>query len=199
MEQELDSHTINKYVEGLHKLSIVTGKLDSMLLYLEQIKSEDRFLLSSLDSILKDILEINGNKNYLKMSLGSHNISSEVKCTIEPQHEYKRQEGVLNTKKVQSIGKKISQPLKAVLNNKKIEYVFKNSSNLKSLSYTNIIKVRITFQNCRIYDYLNVPENKIKTLITCDKNNISPGKYFNSEIRGLYEYREVSHDYEVVG
>ena len=53
MEQEIDNHTINKYVEGLHKLSIVTGKLDSMLLYLEQIKSEDRFLLSSLDSILK--------------------------------------------------------------------------------------------------------------------------------------------------
>ena len=198
MEQEIDSHTISKYVDSLSKLSIVTGKIDSALLYLEQIKSEDKFLLSSLDSILKDILEINGNKNYLKMSLGSHNISSEVKPVIEPIQVYKRKEDVLNAPEVQSIANKISQPLKAVLNDK-IEYTFKNSSNLKSLSYTNIIKVRITFQNGRVYDYLNVPENKIKTLITCDKNNISPGKYFNSEIRGLYEYREVSHDYEVVG
>ena len=198
MEQEIDSHTISKYVDSLSKLSIVTGKIDSALLYLEQIKSEDKFLLSSLDSILKDILEINGNKNYLKMSLGSHNISSEVKPVIEPIQVYKRKEDVLNAPEVQSIANKISQPLKAVLNDK-IEYTFKNSSNLKSLSYTNIIKVRITFQNGRVYDYLNVPEDRIKTLITCDKNNISPGKYFNSEIRGLYEYREVSHDYEVVG
>ena len=198
MEQEIDSHTINKYVESLSKLSIVTGKLDSALLYLKQIKSEDKFLLSSLDSILKDILEINGNKNYLKMSLGSHNITSEVKVENEPEHEYKRQEGVLNAKKVQTSQKKISQGLKTDLNDKKIEYTFKNSSNLKSLSYTNIIKVRITFQNGRVYDYLNVPENKIKTLITCDKNNISPGRYFNSEIRGMYEYREVTHDYKMV-
>lgn len=198
MEQEVDSHTINKYVESLSKLSIVTGKLDSTLLYLEQIKSEDKFLLSSLDSVLKDILEINGNKNYLKMSLGSHNITSEVKPVIEPKHEYKRKEGVLNVKQVQIPQNKISQPLKAVLNDK-IEYTFKNSTNLKSLSYTNIIKVRITFQNGRVYDYLNVPEDRIKTLITCDKNNISPGRYFNSEIKNCYGYREVSHDAELVG
>ena len=202
MEQELDSHTINKYVEGLHKLSIITGKLDSVLLYLEQIKSEDKFILSSLDSVLKDILEINGNKNYLKMSLGSHNITSELECKNEPQHEYKRKGDVLNTKQVQIPQNKISQPLntsKTTLNNKKIEYTFKNSSNLKLLSYTNIIKVRITFQNGRIYDYLNVPQNKIETLITCDKNNISPGRYFNSEIKSNYGYREVTLDYEVVG
>ena len=201
MEQEINSNTVNKYVESLSKLSIVTGKIDSALLYLEQIKSEDKFLLSSLDSILKDILEINGNKQYIRMSLGSHNISSEVKCTIEPQQEYKHQEGVLNTKKVQIPKKKISQPLntsKSTLNDSKIEYTFKNSSNLKSLSYTNIIKVRITFQNGRVYDYLNVPKNKIETLITCDKNNISPGKYFNNNIKNSYEYREVTHDYEVV-
>ena len=197
MEQEINSNTVNKYVDSLSKLSIVTGKIDSVLLYLEQIKSEDKFILSSIDSVLKDILEINGNKQYIRMSLGSHNISSEVKPQIEPKHEYKRKEEPLNTKQVQIPQNKISQPLKAVLNDK-IEYAFKNSTNLKSLSYTNIIKVRITFQNGRVYDYLNVPEDRIKTLITCDKNNISPGRYFNSEIRGQYEYREVTHDYELV-
>ena len=201
MEQEINSNTVNKYVESLSKLSIVTGKIDSVLLYLEQIKSEDKFLLSSLDSVLKDILEINGNKEYIRMSLGSHNISSKTETRIEPQQEYKRQEEPLSIKQIQIPQNKISQPLstsKSTLINKKIEYTFKNSSNLKSLSYTNIIKVRITFQNGRVYDYLNVPQNTIETLITCDKNNISPGKYFNSEIRGNYGYREVSHDSELV-
>ena len=198
MEHEIDSNTVNKYVNSLAKLSVVTGKLDSLLLYIENNNIQDKFLLSSLDSILKDILEINGNKNYLKMSLGSHNITSEVKPVIEPKHEYKRKEDVLNTKQVQIPQNKISQPLKAVLNDK-IEYTFKNSSNLKSLSYTNIIKVRITFKNGRVYDYLNVPEDRIKTLITCDKNNISPGRYFNSEIKNCYGYREVTHDIELVG
>lgn len=198
MEQEINSDIINKYVNSLSKLSIATGKLDSVLLYMENNNVQDKFLLSSLDSILKDILEINGNKQYIRMSLGSHNITSEVEPTIEPVQEYVVQEELLSVKKVQIPQKKISQPLKAVLNDK-IEYTFKNSSNLKSLSYTNIIKVRITFQNGRVYDYLNVPEDRIKTLITCDKNNISPGRYFNSEIKNCYEYREVSHDAEMVG
>ena len=202
LEQEIDSNTISQYVNSLSKLSICTGKLDSLLLYIQDKNIEDKFLLSSLDSILKDILEINGNKQYIRMSLGSHNITSEAKLEIEPKHEYKRKEDVLNVKEVQSIGNKISQPLNATMEdnkNKKIEYTFKNSSNLKSLSYTNIIKVRITFQNGRVYDYLNVPQNKIETLITCDKNNISPGRYFNSEIKNCYGYREVSHDAEMVG
>ena len=201
MEQEINSNTISQYVNSLSKLSICTGKLDSLLLYIQDKNVEDKFLLSSLDSILKDILEINGNKQYIRMSLGSHNIISELECKNEPQHEYKRKECVLNAPEIQTQAKKISQPLntsRTTLNDKKIEYTFKNSSNLKSLSYTNIIKVRITFQNGRVYDYLNVPQNKIETLITCDKNNISPGRYFNSEIRGLYEYREVTHDYELV-
>ena len=202
MEQEINSDTISKYISALNSLSVSTGKLDMLFSYCEQNHSEDKFLLSSLESILNDILKANGNdKSYNRIKLGSHNISSEVKPQIEPKHEYKRKEEPLNTKQVQTIGKKISQPLKQIVDtseNKTIEYTFKNSSNLKSLSYTNIIKVRITFQNGRVYDYLNVPQNKIETLITCDKNNISPGRYFNSEIRGLYEYREVTHDYELV-
>lgn len=213
-EQEITSDTISKYINGLSKLSICTGKLDAVMLYLENNNIEDKFLLSSLDSVLKDILSINGGRQYIRMSLGSHNINIapklETKITSIPISTVN--EGDLNVQKVQSIGKQIKQPLLAckskiyssnkVINtsdNKKIEYTFKNSTNLKSLSYTNIIKVRITFQNGRIYDYLNVPKNKIETLITCDKNNISAGKYFNSEIRGQYEYREVSHDYELVG
>lgn len=203
MEQEINSDTISKYISALNSLSVSTGKLDMLFSYCEQNHSEDKFLLSSLESILNDILKANGNdKSYNRIKLGSHNISSEVKPQIEPKHEYKRQEGVLNTKEVQIPQNKISQPLntaKTTLNNKKIEYTFKNSSNLKSLSYTNIIKVRITFQNGRVYDYLNVPEDRIKTLITCDKNNISPGRYFNSEIKNCYGYREVSHDSEMVG
>lgn len=203
-EQEITSDIINKYVNGLSKLSICTGKLDAVMLYLENNKIEDKFLLSSLESVLKDILNINGDKQYIRMSLGSHNINVapkiETKITSISVSDVK--EDGLNTKKVQSIGKQIKQRLNKVVdtsNNKITEYVFKNSTNLKSLSYTNIIKVRITFQNGRIYDYLNVPQNKIETLITCDKNNISPGKYFNSEIRGQYEYREVSYDYELIG
>ena len=202
MEQEINSDTISKYISALNSLSVSTGKLDMLFSYCEQNHSEDKFLLSSLESILNDILKANGNdKSYNRIKLGSHNISSEVKVENEPQHEYKRQEEPLNTKQVQTIGKKISQPLKQIVDtseNKTIEYTFKNSSNLKSLSYTNIIKVRITFQNGRVYDYLNVPKNKIETLITCDKNNISPGKYFNNNIKNSYEYREVTHDYEVV-
>lgn len=201
-EQEITSDTVNQYVNSLSKLSICTGKLDSLLLYIENNNIQDKFISSSIESVLKDILEINGNKQYVRMSLGSHNITSEVKPQSEPQHEYKRQEDVLNTKDVVLPQKKISQPLKTcktTLNNKKIEYVFKNSTNLKSLSYKNIIKVRITFQNGRMYDYLNVPKNKIETLITCDKNNISPGRYFNNEIKNTYGFREVTHDAEVVG
>jgi hypothetical protein len=63
---------------------------------------------------------------------------------------------VLNIKKVQIPQKKISQPLntsKSTLNNNKIEYTFKNSSNLKSLSYTNIIKVRIPF---KMVEYMTI-------------------------------------------
>lgn len=212
-EQEVTSDTINKYVNSLHKLSICTGKLDAVMLYLENNNVEDKFLLSSLDSVLKDILSINGDKQYIRMSLGSHNINVapklETKITSIPISTVN--EGGLNTKNVQTQAKQIKQPLLAckskicssnkVINtsdNKKIEYTFKNSTNLKSLSYTNIIKVRITFQNGRVYDYLNVPKNKIETLIACDKNNISPGKYFNSEIKNAYGFREVTHDYELI-
>src|SRR5574344_698425 len=203
-EQGITSDTINKYVNSLHKLSICTGKLDAVMLYLENNNIEDKFLLSSLESVLKDILSINGDKQYTRMSLGSHNINVvpklETKITPIPVSDVK--EEALNTKKVQSIGKQIKQRLNKVIDtsdNEKIEYTFKNSTNLKSLSYTNIIKVRITFQNGRMYDYLNVPENKVETLITCDKNNISPGRYFNNEIKNVYGFREVTYDTELIG
>ena len=219
MEQELDSHRINKYVEGLHKLSIITGKLDAVILYLEQIKPEDKFLSSSLDSILKDILEINGNKEYIRMNLGSYNITSKVELKNESIHDTNDHKEQLNAKQVQMPQSKIQQPLKPIVEvidnkqNKSIVHIFKNSTNLarvfhgtEDISFLKTLGIElknnetlIMFQNGRKYIYKDIPENKIETLITCDKNNISPGRYFNSEIRSNYECREVSHDSELVG
>jgi len=97
--------------------------------------------------------------------------------------------------------KEIKQALKPIVEadaKSNSYYIFKNSTNLAEIISTNEIKTRIKFQNGRLYDYFNVPQNKIETLITCDKNMISPGKYFSSEIRSQYGYREVTKDLEMV-
>jgi hypothetical protein len=201
-QQELSTETISKYVSGLNKLSICTGKLDTIILYLKQKNIEDEFLLSSLDSILKDIININGDKQYIPMNSRYENVKVNT-IQNRVRHILKPQEQTLNIKKVQTHKKENKTPTKTSETpqneNKDCLYIFKNSSNLKSIISYNAIKTRIEFQNGRLYDYFNIPENKIKTLITCDKNNISPGKYFNSEIKGQYEYREVSKDMELVG
>ena len=151
-QQEISGETINKYVACINNLSICTGKLDMLLSYAEQNYNQDKFLLSSLESLLKDILNA------------------------------------------------IKQPLiKKIEFKNKSYYTFQNSSNLAEIISTNSFKTRIKFQTGRLYDYFNVPQNKIKTFIICDKDMISPGKYFNSEIRGQYEYREVTKDLEMVG
>lgn len=230
-EQEITSDTISKYVNGLSKLSICTGKLDAVMLYLENNNIEDKFLLSSLDSVLKDILSINGDKQYIRMSLGSHNINIapklETKITSIPISTVN--EGGLNTKKVQIPQKQIKQPLlackskiyssKAVADmsenktSKSIFHIFKNSSNLarvfhgvEDISFLKALKIEIKenetlviFKNGRKYIYNDIPQNKIETLIACDKNNISPGRYFNNEIKNAYGFREVTHDAELVG
>ena len=203
-QQEISADTINKYMACVNNLSICTGKLDMLLSYTEQNYNQDKFLLSSLESILKDILNANGNKTYSRIKVGSHEIKAEIKSIIgnKPVCEQKAQERSLNVKKVQTPHKEIKQALKPIVdadNKNNSYYVFKNSTNLAEIISTNKIKTRIKFQNGRLYDYFNIPQNKIETLITCDKNMISPGKYFNSEIRSQYGYREVTQDLEMVG
>lgn len=203
-EDEISSETITKYVNCMNNLSICTGKLDMLLSYCEQNYNNDKFLLSSLESLLKDVLNANGNKNYSRIKIGSHEIKTKVETAVEnkPICEQKTQEQPLNIKKVVSNVKENKQALKPIVETEDKSnsyYVFKNSTNLAEIINTNKIKTRIKFQNGRLYDYFNIPQRKIETLITCDKNMISPGRYFNSEIRGQYEYREVTKDLEIVG
>ena len=191
-QEEISANTINKYVNCINNLSICTGKLDMLLSYCEQ-NYNDKFLLSSLEFILKDILNANGNKNYSRIKIESNNkniLKNESKSSLESQEQ------TLNIKKVETPKKIIKQPIRLDI---KSYYVFKNSTNLAEIINTNKIKTRIKFQNGRLYDFFNIPQRKIETLITCDKNMISPGRYFNSEIRGQYEYREVTKDLEMVG
>ena len=196
-EEEVSASTINKYVNCMNNLSICTGKLDMLLSYCEQNYNNDKFLLSSLESLLKDVLNANGNKTYSRIKIGSHEVKSIINKIIDLPEP---QEQALNVKKVETPKKEIKKPLiKKVELKSKSYYTFQNSSNLAEIINTNSFKTRIKFQNGRLYDYFNIPQNKIETLITCDKNMISPGKYFNSEIRGQYEYREVTKDLEMVG
>ena len=196
-EDEISSETITKYVNCMNNLSISTGKLDMLLSYCEQNYDNDKFLLSSLESLLKDVLNANGNKTYSRIKIGSHDVKSIINKIIDRPES---QEQALNVKKVETPKKEIKQPLiKKVELKSKSYYTFQNSSNLAEIISTNSFKTRIKFQTGRLYDYFNVPKSKIETLITCDKNMISPGKYFNSEIRGQYEYREVTKDLEMVG
>ena len=196
-EDEISSETIDKYVNCINNLSISTGKLDMLLSYCEQNYDNDKFLLSSLESLLKDVLNANGNKTYSRIKIGSHDVKSIINKIIDRPES---QEQALNVKKVETPKKEIKQPLiKKVELKSKSYYTFQNSSNLAEIISTNSFKTRIKFQTGRLYDYFNVPKNKIETLITCDKNMISPGKYFNNEIRGQYEYREVTKDLEMVG
>ena len=203
MEQELDSNTINKYVDSLHKLSIVTGKLDAVLLYLEKSQNEDKFISSSLDSILKDVLEINGDKQYKKMSLGSHEIALAPTTENITRPYLNEREGGLNIKKVQTYQKKIKQPLKPVLNvveeNKILNYTFKNSSNLGHFYYKEPL-LQVTYKsNGRIYNYPSVPRYKVEKTIELDELDMHPGKYFNQEIKNNYGYAEVTGCQEKVG
>jgi len=221
MEQEINPSIISKYVNGLYQLSVCTGKIDMLLSYCENNYSQDNFLLSSIESLLNDVLKANGNdKDYNRIKIGSHNINTEHK--VETKNEYisntNDYEEPLNIKNVQTLGEKISHPLKRIVENKiknkkrNIFYILNNSSNLSRL-FSNfedkeikhmgfMIKPNETifkFKNGRTYIFSDIPENIIETIITCDKNNASPGRYFNSEIRGQYEYREIFTSCELVG
>ena len=201
MEQELDSNTINKYVDSLHKLSIITGKLDAVLLYLQKTQNEDKFLSQSLDSVLKDVLNINGDKEYIPMILGSHKIVCEVKPKIELQSIPNGQDGQLTTKEVQIPQKKINKPLKlnVVTDNSIIDYPFENSANLGHFYYKGPV-LRVTYKNNgRVYNYPSVPRYKVEKTIELDKLNMHPGKYFNAEIKNNYGYAEVTGCHEKVG
>lgn len=200
-EQEISSETISRYVNNIHDLSILTGKLDMILSYSQQFHSDDKFLLQSLNSILEDVIMVNQDNRYKRMSCSSETEIASIQVS-------EKKEGVLNTKEVQTSQKKIKGALKANLkdNNENIveidtniiEHIFKNSSLLYKLIYNRASqKLRVEFKsNGRLYDYFSVPFDKINKLIALDEVNQNPGKYFASDIKSLYGYREVTTDSE---
>ena len=70
MEHEINQDIISKYVNGLYQLSVCTGKIDVLLSYCENNYSQDNFLLSSIESLLNDVLKANGNdKDYNRIKI----------------------------------------------------------------------------------------------------------------------------------
>ena len=61
-----------------------------------------------------------------------------------------------------------------------------SSSNLSSVGYENGT-LYIRFHNGRLYAYYNVPVSEYEALMSAD----SHGKYFNANIRNLYDYRRI--------
>jgi hypothetical protein len=65
------------------------------------------------------------------------------------------------------------------------------STSLKSVGYDTEQEIlEVEFCNGEIHQYLNVPREDYAALIGSE----SQGAYFTNHIRGLYEYRDVSHD-----
>ena len=59
------------------------------------------------------------------------------------------------------------------------------SSQIKSAGYDyEEQKLYVEFKNGKVYQYSNVPENIYDNLIKAP----SPGSYFNTAIRGIYDY-----------
>lgn len=198
MEQEIKLKTINKYLSSINMLSISTGKLDTILSYCNKEYSNDDFLVSTLNSILKDLLRINGNESYEEINtISNKTLNSIPKTSGNTDFLYK--ESVLNTKKVQTHQKELNLfnlPIKS--SNKKMNYTFKNSSLLKHFEYLNPI-LTVTYKNDRKYTYSSVPCDKADMCIKLDELNQSPGKYFCKEIRNTYQYVEVTGSEERVG
>lgn len=186
MNEELEINQekfLDAYKNALYLSSICIGKLDILLSYCESNYPKDSFISSSLESLLNNMLKSVGDCKYSRIKTNSCASKELLNIVQDIKHE---KENLKNN-------------LECLDKNNSYFYIFKNSSLLKQIYYPTYLKITITFQNGRIYDYLNVPKNKIETLITCDKNNISASKYFNSEIKNNYEYREATHDAELIG
>ena len=198
MEQEIKLETINKYLSSINMLSISTGKLDTILSYCNKEYSNDDFLVSTLSSILKDLLRINGNENYLGIdTVFNKTLNTIPKTSGNTDFSYK--EDVLNIKKVQIPQREKIKPNLSIKSiNKKVSHIFKNSSLLKHFEYLNPI-LTVTYKNDRKYTYSSVPCDKANMCIQLDELNQSPGKYFCKEIRNTYQYVEVTGSEERVG
>lgn len=64
-----------------------------------------------------------------------------------------------------------------------------NSSNIASVGYDNIQRLlEIEFHGNDIYQYLNVPQNIYENLMAAS----SHGKYFDQNIKNVYQYHKIS-------
>lgn len=63
-----------------------------------------------------------------------------------------------------------------------------NSSNIDSVGYLPDSRtLEIRFHNGRLYQYFDVPDNVHQELVDAD----SVGRFFNSNIRGVYRYARI--------
>jgi hypothetical protein len=59
------------------------------------------------------------------------------------------------------------------------------SSVIGAVGHSRVLEIQ--FESGRVYQYFNVPEDVYEEMLNSD----SKGKYFNSHIRGKYEYQEI--------
>ncbi len=59
------------------------------------------------------------------------------------------------------------------------------SSVIEAIGHARVLEIE--FENGRIYQYYNVPEDIYEEMLGSE----SKGKYFNANVRGKYPYREV--------
>jgi len=219
--ENVTGESINKYVAGLHRLSIATGKCDSALMYIEQTYHEDKFLIHSLASILKDITYVNQDSKYERTVMPHKpEVQPQSLSQTAPVQGTNRTEQPIATHKVQiphedikvaSVSAEVSpesintvdeqnKDLGSVSDIDKSEYYYEfiNSSNLDKMWYSIEAKLlKVMFKgNKRLYHYISVPESHIKQMIVLDLHEQSAGKYFNSNIVKNYEYRELSGEAE---
>jgi hypothetical protein len=59
------------------------------------------------------------------------------------------------------------------------------SSVIGAVGHTRVLEIE--FENGRIYQYFDVPEEVFEGMVNSD----SKGRYFNSHVRGKYDYQEI--------
>lgn len=201
---EISSETISKYINGIHTLSVVTGKIDFLLLYAEQTYSQDKFLIHSLSSILKNIVMVNQDNKYERTQI---HIDDKPICSTK--YDILSKEGALNVKKVQiphediktlpkdaEIAQDENLDIKGIAFD--THYILVNSTHLEEFWYSSgasLLKTKFK-DNQRLYHYISVPKFHIDKMILLDTNGESASKYFNTEVKCIYEYREVSGEAE---
>jgi hypothetical protein len=59
------------------------------------------------------------------------------------------------------------------------------SSVVRSVGFSRVVEIE--FESGRVYQYIDVPEEIYQGMLAAE----SKGKYFNSHIRGKYNYQEI--------